>query len=150
VSRKFFATSKSWKLSPVFSSRNIMVLPLIVFCLTVTFSVLSYLRFTEFLEFIGSYKWSILKKNFCGTRAQTQGLHLKPLYRPFLWWVFQDRVSQTVCLGWLRTSLLLISASWVARITGVSHRCPVPFWKNFGHCVLKDFFSCFWNSNWTY
>jgi hypothetical protein len=35
--------------------------------------------------------------------------------------IFWDRVSWTVCLGWLRT-LILISASWVARITGVSHR----------------------------
>jgi hypothetical protein len=28
----------------------------------------------------------------------------------------------TICLGWLPTMILLISASWVARITGVSHR----------------------------
>jgi hypothetical protein len=32
---------------------------------------------------------------------------------------FQDRVSRTICRGWL-----LISASWVGRITGVSHQCP--------------------------
>jgi hypothetical protein len=30
----------------------------------------------------------------------------------------------TTCLGWLQTVILLISASWVARITGVSHQCP--------------------------
>jgi hypothetical protein len=36
-----------------------------------------------------------------------------------------DRVSQTVCLGWLWTTILLISASRVAKITGVSHDCPV-------------------------
>jgi hypothetical protein len=35
--------------------------------------------------------------------------------------VFWDRVSWTICLGWLRTVILLISASWVAGITGVSH-----------------------------
>jgi hypothetical protein len=41
---------------------------------------------------------------------------------PFLWWVFfGDRVSWTVCLGWLWTLTHLISASWVASITGVSH-----------------------------
>jgi hypothetical protein len=28
----------------------------------------------------------------------------------------------TVCLGWLWTSILLLSASWVTRITGVRHR----------------------------
>jgi hypothetical protein len=36
----------------------------------------------------------------------------------------QDRVSWTICLGWLRIVILLISASRVARITGVSHRHP--------------------------
>jgi hypothetical protein len=40
---------------------------------------------------------------------------------PFLWWVFWDRVSWTICLGWLWTMNLLISASWVAKITDVSH-----------------------------
>jgi hypothetical protein len=35
---------------------------------------------------------------------------------------FRDRVSQTICLGWLQTLILLISASWVARITGMSHQ----------------------------
>jgi hypothetical protein len=35
---------------------------------------------------------------------------------------FQDRVSQTICPGWLRTTILLISASCVAKITGVSHQ----------------------------
>jgi hypothetical protein len=37
---------------------------------------------------------------------------------------YWDRVSRTICLGWLQTGILLISASWVARITGVSHWCP--------------------------
>jgi hypothetical protein len=37
---------------------------------------------------------------------------------------FQDRVSQTLCPGWPRTVILLIFASWVARITGVSHWPP--------------------------
>jgi hypothetical protein len=35
-----------------------------------------------------------------------------------------DRVSWTICLGWLQTAILLISASWVAGITGVSHQHP--------------------------
>jgi hypothetical protein len=45
---------------------------------------------------------------------------------------FQDRVSWTICLGWLWTMILLISASWVARITDVSHRHPALFqiWVN--------------------
>jgi hypothetical protein len=31
-----------------------------------------------------------------------------------------------ICLGWLRTVIILISASWLVRITGVSHRCLAP------------------------
>jgi hypothetical protein len=34
---------------------------------------------------------------------------------------FQDRVSWTICRGWLQTAILLISAFWVARITGMSY-----------------------------
>jgi hypothetical protein len=30
----------------------------------------------------------------------------------------------TICLGWPQTAVLLISASWVARITGMSHWHP--------------------------
>jgi hypothetical protein len=33
-------------------------------------------------------------------------------------------VPQTICLGWFWTVILLISASWVARITGLSHQRP--------------------------
>jgi hypothetical protein len=36
---------------------------------------------------------------------------------------FWNRVSQTFSPGWLRTLILLISSSSIARITGVSHRC---------------------------
>jgi hypothetical protein len=35
---------------------------------------------------------------------------------------FWDRVLWTICVGWLWTEILLISASWVARMTGVSHQ----------------------------
>jgi hypothetical protein len=37
---------------------------------------------------------------------------------------FWDRVSWTICLVWLQTMILLISATWVARITGMSHQYP--------------------------
>jgi hypothetical protein len=33
---------------------------------------------------------------------------------------FWDRVSWTICPDWLQTVILLISASWVARITNMS------------------------------
>jgi hypothetical protein len=44
---------------------------------------------------------------------------------------FQDRVSWTICLGWLQTAILLISTTWVARIIGVSHWCLADehFWQ---------------------
>jgi hypothetical protein len=45
--------------------------------------------------------------------------------RPFLWWVFWARVSRIICPNWLQVMILLISASWVARITGVSHQTIV-------------------------
>jgi hypothetical protein len=46
---------------------------------------------------------------------------------PFLWWGFSRwGVSRTICLGWLQTRILLNFASWVARITGLSHQCLVP------------------------
>jgi hypothetical protein len=62
---------------------------------------------------------------FCSTGVWTQGLHLGPLHQSFLCdGVFWDRVLQTICLGWPWTTILLISASWVARITGVSHQRP--------------------------
>jgi hypothetical protein len=44
---------------------------------------------------------------------------------PFCDGLFWDRVSWTICLGWLWTAILLISASWVDRITDVSHQCLV-------------------------
>jgi hypothetical protein len=55
---------------------------------------------------------------------------------------------QTICPSWLQTTILLISASLVARITGMSHQCPailhliicicwtIPAslgWSRFGH-----------------
>jgi hypothetical protein len=71
---------------------------------------------------------------FCGTRVWTQSLHLEPLHQPYFCdEFFRDRISRTICLGWLWTVILLISASWVARITGVSHRCLAKF-----RCFLEN------------
>jgi hypothetical protein len=36
---------------------------------------------------------------------------------------FRGRVL-TICPGWLQTTILLVSTSWVARIIGVSHQYP--------------------------
>jgi hypothetical protein len=40
---------------------------------------------------------------------------------------FWDRVWQTICPRCLRTTILLISASYVTRFAGVSHQCPASF-----------------------
>jgi hypothetical protein len=48
---------------------------------------------------------------------------------------FWDRVLQTICSGWLWTVILLISASWVARVTGVSHWSPAQIWILYLHLL---------------
>jgi hypothetical protein len=50
---------------------------------------------------------------------------------------FWDMVSWTVCLSWFQTVILLISASWGARITGVSHQHLAPL------RIFDDFASMF-------
>jgi hypothetical protein len=53
-------------------------------------------------------------------RAYTLSHSTSPFCDGFL----QDRVSQTICLAWFWTTILLISASWVGGITGMSSRHP--------------------------
>jgi hypothetical protein len=48
---------------------------------------------------------------------------------PFLWRVFHDRVSWTILPSWLQIAILLISASWVAGIIGMSHWHPAIFYS---------------------
>jgi hypothetical protein len=49
---------------------------------------------------------------FLITGIWTHSLHLKPLHQSFLCdGVFRDRVLWTICPGWFRTPVLLISAS---------------------------------------
>jgi hypothetical protein len=56
----------------------------------------------------------------CSTRIWTQGLHLEPIPANFCDEFFRDKFLWTICPGWLWPVILLISASWVARIIGVS------------------------------
>jgi hypothetical protein len=58
------------------------------------------------------------------TLARQALYHLSQSSSPVLCWICQDRVSWTIALGWLWTAILLICASWVARITWVNHWCP--------------------------
>jgi hypothetical protein len=56
---------------------------------------------------------------------------------------FRDRVSKTVCLVGIQTDVLLISASQVARITGISDLCPAHSFLN-NQKWLWDYFSFTW------
>jgi hypothetical protein len=88
-----------------------------------------------------TYSWGCLKPTFLsflffffsgGIRVWTQGLKLarQVLYNlshtssPFCVGYFQDRVSQTIYLGWPGMEILLMSASLVASITDISHQHP--------------------------
>jgi hypothetical protein len=52
---------------------------------------------------------------------------------------FRGKVSQTICLGWPPTFILLISASSVARITGMSHwhLAGFSFFTSLQHLLLS-------------
>jgi ABC-type transport system involved in multi-copper enzyme maturation permease subunit len=70
--------------------------------------------------------WIVL---FCVCVCVVLGFELKSYTlsystRLFLCWIFFEIVSRTICLGWLQTMILLISASWVARITGLRYWRP--------------------------
>jgi hypothetical protein len=79
---------------------------------------------------------------FCSTEVWTQGLHPEPLHQPYFCdGYFWDKVSQTICWGWLQALILLISASWVAqhfflvlefefRASGLLDRCSAIWTKS--------------------
>jgi hypothetical protein len=48
----------------------------------------------------------------------------------------RDRISWTICSGWLQTVILQLSASWIAKILRVS-RCHLA-WINFLFTGLRD------------
>jgi hypothetical protein len=83
----------------------------------------------------------------CFVLLQCWGLNSGPIPWTTPPALFCDRVWGTVCPGWLQTSILLISASWVAGITGVSHlhqaKCVLKSSSNscnilLGHLKLQD------------
>jgi hypothetical protein len=74
---------------------------------------------------------------FCGAVVWTQGLHLESLHQPFfLMGFFKIGSHKLFAQGWLQTMILLISVSWVARITGVSYQHPAAL-------VIFEIGSCF-------
>jgi hypothetical protein len=76
---------------------------------------------------------------FCSTCVWTQGLHLEPFHQPFFMKGFFEIGSHELfASGWLQTPILLISASWVSRITGMSHRHLAGF-------IFVHWFWFFWD-----
>jgi hypothetical protein len=64
---------------------------------------------------------------------------------------FRDRVSRTICPGWLQTMILLTSASWVARIIGMTHSLALSlrkkiFWTIVSLKILLLFMTAFFPS----
>jgi hypothetical protein len=50
-------------------------------------------------------------------------LYLEPLHQSFFCiGIFWDKLSPAICPGWLWSVILLITASWVAMITALSHQ----------------------------
>jgi hypothetical protein len=78
-----------------------------------------------------SSEW-MLQRHSAWTRffffLQYWGLNSGPIPWATPWAFFWESSWRTICLDWLQTLILLISASWVARVTGVSHQCPSWTW----------------------
>jgi hypothetical protein len=76
---------------------------------------------------------------FCGTGVWTQGFvlakqvlyYLSHASSPFCSGYFEDRIFWTICPGWPWISVLLLSASQIARIIGMSH------WHSASYRVLN-------------
>jgi hypothetical protein len=74
---------------------------------------------------------------FCGAGAWTQALHLEHSTSPFfVMGFFEIGFHKLFAWGWLQTVILLISVSWVPRITGVNHCTRSLLFFFFGDRVL--------------
>jgi hypothetical protein len=60
-----------------------------------------------------------LNSGFCSCKSGT--LPLDPYLQSILLWLFQRWGLWTIFQGWLQTTIFSISASQIARITGMSH-----------------------------
>jgi hypothetical protein len=75
-----------------------------------------FLKFCGFIYLFFLWYWGL-------NSGPTTWVTPPSLFHDGCFWV---RVLQTICLGWLQITILLISASWVTRITGVAisvHHC---------------------------
>jgi hypothetical protein len=82
------------------------------------YSMITFSEKTFLFSFLGGI--GVWTQSF--TLAKQVLYHLNHTFSPFLLWSsFGDSVWRTVCLGWSQTTILPISASQTARITGMSH-----------------------------
>jgi hypothetical protein len=58
-----------------------------------------------------------------------------------LCWYFRDRVIRTICPDWPQAAIFLFSASWVARIKGMSHQYQA------GGSLLYNILYCDYTTN---
>jgi hypothetical protein len=90
----------------------VIVFPLL--CIFEVFPLASYL-FSFFIFYC--WYWGLNSAPYtCHAGAWVH----ETLYQTFLCWYFWDTVSWTFCPGWLPTTILLISVSWVCSVVGMS------------------------------
>jgi hypothetical protein len=94
-------------------------------------SCISKMDWVIYFEKFQTY-WSNRSSFLWGTEVWTQGLQLEPFHQPFCVMVlFEIGACELLVWGWPQTMIPLISASWIARITGVSFLGPkmnIPAW----------------------
>jgi hypothetical protein len=89
-----------------------------------------------FLKSVNIFFYFLLPFFFWSMDVWTRGIHFEPIYQPFIM-IFLKWGLLNYLPYWLWTTILLFSASWVARITDVSH------W-----CLAWRYFSSSWKTLW--
>jgi hypothetical protein len=77
-----------------------------------------YVLFLSFFFLLSVLEFELRVSCLLGRRSTTWVAPPAHFCDGLIW----DRVSQTISPDWFQTRIFLISASWVARITGLSHR----------------------------
>jgi hypothetical protein len=89
----------------------------------VSFILILHKGFDKFFPpFFFWWIWTVWTQGF--TLAGQMLYHLSHTCSPFCMVIFGDGVLWTIYPGWSQTTILEISASQVARITGMSHQAP--------------------------
>jgi hypothetical protein len=110
------------------SCQIILLSPLALSC---SLLITSLLLFLFLFRFISMVTFFCLRGGFefSASHMVAGTLPLEPLCQSFscVGYFWDDRVSWTICPCWLQTFVFLITASRIARITGVNHWCLALF-----------------------